>query len=406
MLWINNLFQSPQWLWLFTALIIPVAIHLLRRSNPQQVSFAALQWVQRYSQSRARRPIVDNKWLLLLRLLIVALLASLLAKPLIKREIYPQEGVILVDHRIGAGEANTFIHNSLPQLVGEGNKVLWLSPETPSVTSPPPQNVDLWKTLSVLSRRADLRRAHILLINNGVPASHQALRVSPHWQWHGLNKASTAPSQALPSIALMGKAPSWWAPVLEDWQGNMPGLSVHIQEQEETPDAEQADWLIYTGPAPLPQAVLEFVSDGGLLITDNSIPPADNLNFVAVDNSQSAQAASMGRGSWLRYESDWYSEAFYRRADLPERLWLHWSGQDWALQHQNRGHWSANKVVADIAGAGLPVEDSEVENRRIEQLQPWLIAALLLLLAFERLIALSRPPAIMATDSNGEADHG
>ncbi|WP_444929217.1 BatA domain-containing protein [Microbulbifer sp. SSSA002] len=399
MLWINNLFQSPQWLWLFTALIIPVAIHLLRRSNPQQISFAALQWVQRYSQSRVRRPIVDNKWLLLLRLLIVALLAGLLAQPLIKREIYPQEGVILVDPRIGAGEANTFIHNSLPQLVGEGYKVLWLSPETPSVTSPPPQNVDLWKTLSALSRRADLRRAHILLINNGGPASHQALRVSPHWQWHGLDKASKAPSPVLPSIALMGNAPSWWAPVLEDWQSNMPGLSVHIQEQEETPNAEQADWLIYTGPAPLPQVVLEFVTGGGLLITDNSIPPTDNLNFVAVDNSQSAQAASVGRGSWLRYESDWYSEAFYRRADLPELLWQHWSGQDWALQHHNRSHWSGHRLPAEI---GLPVADSEVENRRTEQLSPWIIAALLLLLAFERLIALSQSPA----KHNREANRG
>ncbi|WP_299941080.1 BatA domain-containing protein [uncultured Microbulbifer sp.] len=396
MLWINAFFQSPQWLWLFAALAIPIAIHLLRRSNPQQIPFAALQWVQRYAQSRARQPVVDNKWLLLLRLLVVTLLALLLGQPLIKRNIYPQEAVVLVDPRIEAIDANAFIHRSLPQLAEADHKVLWLSPETTAVTSPPPQNIDLWKTLTLLSRRADLRRAYILLINNAFPASHRALRTSPHWQWHSLDKPATTKGPVLPRVAVMGKVPNWWAPVLEDWRGAMPELLVQTLEQEAALSAQETDWLVYAGPAPLPQTVMDFVADGGLLITDKSIQPPDHLDFVTVDQSYPVQAAPMGRGSWLRYGIDWHSAEFYQRAELPDYLWQQWSAQDWPLQHRNRGQWSGMNPM------GIPVVDSAVGNRRAEQLQPWLIAALLMLLTLERLLALSRSPSRRA----GETRHG
>ncbi|MCO1333016.1 BatA domain-containing protein [Microbulbifer sp. OS29] len=387
MLWINSIFQSPQWLWLFAALTIPIAIHLLRRSNPQQISFAALQWVQRYSQSRARRPAVDNKWLLLFRLLIVAILAILLSQPLIKRNFYPQEIVVLVDSRIPAETAMDFIHSSLPQLTEANYKVLWLSPETTAITSPPEQNVDLWKTLSLLSRRAELRYAHILLINNTFPTAHQALRSSPHWQWHSLNKPTTPQSPLLPRLATMGEVPNWWIPLLQDWRRTMPGLSVQTLGTEEIPNAEQTDWLIYAGPAPLPQAVSDFVVNGGLLITDNSIQAPGDVAFVFVPENHSVQAAPLGRGSWLRYQKDWHSADFYRRADLPNALWQQWSAQDWPLQHLNRGQWSGSVTM------GIAVADTDIERRRSEQLQPGMIIALLLLLTLERLLALSRAPA-------------
>ncbi|WKD49478.1 BatA domain-containing protein [Microbulbifer spongiae] len=400
MLWINLFFQSPQWLWLFAALAIPIAIHLLRRSNPQQISFAAVQWIQRYAQSRARRPVVDNKWLLLLRLLLVALLVLLLAQPLIKRALYPQEAVILVDPGLAAADANAFIHSSLPQLAEVKHKVLWLSPETAEITSPPPQYTDLWKTLSRLSHRADLRRAHILLANDTFPASHRALQISPHWQWHSLHRPSTVQSPILPRIAVMGKAPSWWTPVLEDWRDTMPQLSVKTLEPEAAPKAQQTDWLIYTGSTPLPQTVMDFVSSGGLLITDKHTQGPDNFNFATVDRNPLVQAAPVGRGSWLRYGSDWHSAEFYRRANLPDDLWQQWSAQDWPLQHRNRSQWSGNTAI------GIPVTDSAVERHRSEPLQSWLIAALLILLALERLLALTQPPAHAADRNSGETHHG
>lgn len=396
MLWINSFFQSPQWLWLFAALAIPIAIHLLRRSNPQPISFAALQWVQRYSQSRACRPDVDNKWLLLLRLLIVALLALLLGQPLIKRDIYPHEAVILVDPRIEAEEATEFIHSSLPQLAAADLKVLWLSPETTSATSPAPQKVDLWKTLSLLSRRAELRRAHILLINNVFPASHDALHISPHWQWHSLKKPSEVMNSLVPRIAVVGKMPSWWKPLWEDWRGAVPELSFQTLQQGEVPNAQQIDWLIYASPSPLPQRVIDFVADGGLLITDQSIEPPDHLNFVTVDKSLSVQAAPIGRGSWLRYKNDWHSAKFYQRADLSNYLWQQWSSQDWPLLHRNRGQWSGNSAM------GISIADTDIESTRSKPLQSWLITTLLILLMLERLIALSRSPG----NRTGEVRHG
>lgn len=74
-------------LWLFPAgflalatLLLPLLIHLARRSEQRVVDFAALRWLS--AKPRPRRRIRFDEWpLLVLRLLLLALLAVLLARP-------------------------------------------------------------------------------------------------------------------------------------------------------------------------------------------------------------------------------------------------------------------------------------------------------------------------------------
>ena len=74
-------------LWLFpaglaalAALLLPLLIHLARRDQQQLIDFAALRWLA--AKPRPRHRIRFDEWpLLLVRLLLLALLAGLLARP-------------------------------------------------------------------------------------------------------------------------------------------------------------------------------------------------------------------------------------------------------------------------------------------------------------------------------------
>ncbi|MBC7991570.1 MAG: BatA domain-containing protein, partial [Luteimonas sp.] len=56
------------------ALLLPLLVHLARRSEQRLVPFAALRWLQAKPQPRRKRRFEEH-WLLLLRLLLLAALA-------------------------------------------------------------------------------------------------------------------------------------------------------------------------------------------------------------------------------------------------------------------------------------------------------------------------------------------
>ncbi|MDQ3512000.1 MAG: BatA domain-containing protein, partial [Pseudomonadota bacterium] len=64
------------------ALLVPLLVHLARRSEERMVNFAALRWLQSRPQPRRKRRF-DEYLLLLLRLLLLAALALLLAEPVL-----------------------------------------------------------------------------------------------------------------------------------------------------------------------------------------------------------------------------------------------------------------------------------------------------------------------------------
>ncbi|WP_262422163.1 BatA domain-containing protein [Brevundimonas denitrificans] len=64
------------------ALAIPVVIHISRRTESRVIDFAALRWLTPSPRPR-RRPRIDERLLLLLRLLLLAALALWLARPVL-----------------------------------------------------------------------------------------------------------------------------------------------------------------------------------------------------------------------------------------------------------------------------------------------------------------------------------
>ena len=64
------------------ALLLPLLLHLERQSEPRATDFAALRWLS--ARLRPRRSLrLEECWLLLLRLLLVASVALLFARPVL-----------------------------------------------------------------------------------------------------------------------------------------------------------------------------------------------------------------------------------------------------------------------------------------------------------------------------------
>ncbi|WP_295800219.1 BatA domain-containing protein [uncultured Microbulbifer sp.] len=389
---------SPQWLWLLLALTVPVAIHLVRRSKPREITFAAAQWLLAKHQRRLNRLLLRDKWLLLLRLLLFILLALLLAQPLLQRGAPPTGDILLIDPRIERAAAEEFLTRH-PQFTNP----LWLQRHPAHFADSPPQATDLWSALSLLAGQGKFRRAHILLRDSTNPSGHDALRVSPHWQWHALhrntlhrntlhNDALAAPD-GLPRIGIIGSPPPWLPAAIEQL-GKSLGTDLAVQGLDENtlPAATEVDWLIYDGAGALPDGVRSFVERGGLLITDQRIQGENLPVFSRLESDPPLETLTLGRGSWLRYVDDWHSVAFFQRTDLPYQLWQQWRAQDWPLQHRTRGNWSLD------SNPGIPVADTEVDNEENVPGTQALLLLLALLLLIERGAVLLRRPAA-ATES-------
>ncbi|WP_066959559.1 BatA domain-containing protein [Microbulbifer sp. Q7] len=390
------LMESPAWLWLASALAIPLLVHLLRRSQPREITFAAVRWLQQKPARRWNKWILRDRWLLLLRLLLILLLALLLVQPLLLRKAPPSDNTLLVDPAVPPQALAQFLAQH-PQLIDR----FWLHPNPEPLHQAPSPSVALWPALSQLAHNPRFRHAHILLNQAENPDGHRALRVSPHWQWHAVETSGAKADPTLPKIVQLGAEPAWLAPAMGQLQeGPLPGLTLQQRPASALTALEDADWVIYAVPGALPEPLRVFVRDGGMLVTDARVTAEDTLGFSEVDggsdfiesgladsgySDSGLEAVAIGRGSWLRYRGDWQSESFFHNNALPQQLWAHWSAQDWPWLHRSRGHWTVTQPP------GVPVEDAAVSREFSQPLHYPLLLAFALLLLLERAVALSRP---------------
>lgn len=77
-------FLSPFLLASFAALAVPLWLHLRRRRRQTPVEFPSLRYLKMATARMKRQARVEDVWLLLLRLLLVALLAAAFARPVVR----------------------------------------------------------------------------------------------------------------------------------------------------------------------------------------------------------------------------------------------------------------------------------------------------------------------------------
>ena len=140
-------FLLPAGLAALAALLLPLLLHLARRHEQTPTDFAALRWLRQKPKPRHR--IRFDEWpLLLLRLLLLALLALWLARPVLsgmddaRPWIVAVPGVDATAIRTQAGDAQARLH--------------WLAPGFPSLddAAPDGQGVEEGASFLCCNRRA------------------------------------------------------------------------------------------------------------------------------------------------------------------------------------------------------------------------------------------------------------
>lgn len=252
------LLLAPLGLAALAALVVPLIIHLRRRTEEVPLDFAALRWLE--ARPRPKRRIRFDEWLLLaLRLLLVACLALLLARPAVlgweddSPRVLAAPGVDPAAARKAAGpEAD----------------LRWIAPGFPEVgEGAPPSRVPLSSLIRQYDAELPAEAALTILVPkvlDGVDAA--PLRLTRKVTWRVIAGPSETRAPAAPP-----------APTLAVRHGEGQGGAVRFFRAAAAAwsDAPQFDAstdddlpprgtvLVWLKPGRVPAPVTDWVSDGG-----------------------------------------------------------------------------------------------------------------------------------------------
>lgn len=254
------------------ALLLPLLIHLARRSEQRPTEFAALRWLRQKPRPRHRIRF-DERWLLLLRLLLLALLALWLARPVMYGAATARPWVAVVPG----------LDRQALQLPTDA-RVHWLAPGFPKIdTPPPPRPVALASLLRELDATlpADVP-LRVLVPAQLMGADGERPLLSRKVEWQvvpgAARAAELAPTLATPKPAIryaperVSSLPYLRAAV-SSWSPQAAALDVAVATSA-APNDPGARSLLWLAPGALPAPVLEWVGAGGsvLLDADTQLP--------------------------------------------------------------------------------------------------------------------------------------
>jgi hypothetical protein len=361
-------------------LLLPLLIHLARRSEQRLIDFAALRWLA--ARPRPRRKIRFDEWpLLLARLLLLALLALLLARPALSGLIDEQPrvavlpGVELDAARAAAGDATA--------------QWLWLAPGFPHIDEGSVVPVAA-QPLASLLRELDARlpaEAPLTVVMpraiDGLDAQRPLLSRTVHWQVVDgfpapAEVAATQPAppqlqirhddagrDALRYLRAIGAA----------WNAG----PVAISEDTAAFTGTENSVRVWLSAKPVPADTLRWAAAGGRLLVDARTPlpqAAQRTPLWHDDNGAPVlEQISSTQGRWWRWATTLDAAAMpaLLEADFPQRLRA-------LLQPAPApGRAYAAQMQTASGAPGYP--------QPARELAPWLIAAIALLFLLERWLA-------------------
>lgn len=389
----NLLLLFPAGLAALAALLLPLLIHLARRSEHRPTDFAALRWLR--ALPRPRHRVRLDEWpLLLARLLLLVAVALLLAEPAV-RDHDDARPRIALSPGVDVAAARQLRH------VADARWV-WLAPGFPPVDAD--ANAKTPKTLatpagatqpvSSLLRELDASLPPDAALSVIVPAQWgpldaQRLQLSHQVRWQVVPGQSplAAPAAAAP-LRLQAIADDSATPALRylravhaAWAlpGSLPiSTQANAQPSRWGPGTVVA-WLSRSAP---PAPVMAWVAAGGQLLVDAQTPLPPNLAATLQPVQQTASgapwldAAAFGRGRMLRWAAPLQPQQLpaLLDADFPTRL------HD-ALQPAPTPQRALAQTQHPQRGAAARLTTTP------RPLAPWLIGLVLLLFALERWLA-------------------
>jgi len=374
---------APLGLAALAALAIPIAIHLVRRIELQTTEFAALRWIAERIRPR-RRLRFERPWLLLLRLVLLALIALLLAKPIIDEPALAVHSRVLVapGADLSAARATVSIADA---------DWRWLAPGFPSIESPVPS---AGAPIASLMREADADLARGAKLAIVVPEQLAGLDgerpiLAHEIEWHVVagqmsdENAATSAKLALavryapvsePALKYLGAA----AAALE--ADGSAHLTLDVATQEAAlPGADTA--LLWLGSEP-PTAVRSWIEAGGTAIADH----ASRANGAPVWRDAGGRALArvepLGRGRLVALESALLPQTMpaLLDAEFPHHLLA-------LVQGEPRAPTRAPASAMAPAREQSVAATSMVSRARPKPLDVWLVLGIAALILAERFVA-------------------
>ena len=381
----NLVLLLPAALAALAALALPLLLHLARRQQQVPTTFAALRWLR--AKPKPRRRIRFDEWLLLaVRLLLVALLAFWLARPVLLgvADATPWTLAVPGVDRAALEAAAAGVRDA---------EVRWLAPGFPAIDQAP---ADRRVPVTSLLRELDATLPPAAALTVLVPArlagaDGERPRLSRAVDWRIVPDEAAPPDQMRlppPAFAIRhddGHAASvrYLRAAAQSWLADDAAEAVAVAETADAPLPSGGDGVLaWLRAGALPGDVVQWVERGGqvLLAADaaQAMPPAAVAVWRDAAGQPLLEAAPLGKGRVLRFARALEPRAMPQLLDpgFPRRLRE-------ALQPV-----AAPTLVA--AGAHAPRTGGAAWPQPPRDLQPWLAVLVALLALLERWLATSR----------------
>lgn len=317
---------APLGLAALLALLVPLVIHLIRRPQHEIIDFAALRWVGERMRPR-RRLQFDDLWLLIVRLLLIAAIALLLASPVLDRDWRGAREWVVVAPGIEAAQA----HGAATGVAADA-QWRWLSPGFPSIDSGRVDaNVETASLLRELDATLDGRDRMVVV----VPALLDGLDGEPivlarKVDWRIVDEAVVDSELPVPApIRVAVRYPADAAPALRylramiaAWNAPVPDHYVADLQTIDAPLADGTDWLIWLGGT-WPPAIDAWIAAGGTVLSPATEPPTDAIPVWRNGHGATiATAQRQGAGHRITFLHEFNPASFapILDGDFPERM--------------------------------------------------------------------------------------
>ncbi|MBX9616671.1 MAG: BatA domain-containing protein [Caulobacteraceae bacterium] len=372
----------PAGLFALAALAIPLVLHIARRTESRTVEFAALRWLE--ARPKPRRSLrLEELILLVVRLLLLALIALWLARP------------VLWDVQDGRRIVALLPGVDSPPAGDDDERRVWLAPGFPAVGGPvpavPANPVSLIRQLDAELPPSTPVTVVVPSVLDGVDAERPRLSRSLDWQVAGPAPAAPAPTRRSPPALTVRHAPGDEAGVRYFRAAATAWAAADTEPAFESGPADQriprdTTRLVWLAPGPVPAPVVGWIRNGGtaLMALEARAPVEGETQVVWADTTGEplAVAGRLGAGRVIRLTRP------LEPASLP--LLVEPEFPDALAQML-----SPMPPPARVASAALaPLTGAAPYDQPPLDLRPWLALIIALLFAGERILATRRARAV------------
>lgn len=310
------------------ALILPLVIHIARRTEDKPTDFAALRWLRQKPRPKSRLRF-DERLLLAIRLLLLALVALWLAHPVLFGAA-DKAAYVAVAPGADVSQAGTVAGKPL----AENPRAHWLAPGFPALKTPAPTTTAALASL-IRQLDADLPAAVPLVVVvpqvlDGADAERPKLSRRIDWRIvPGVAPSAKGAAEDIAPVSIRYDAAHagglrYLRAALAAWQP--AGREADVEEAGlEAGLPPVARILVWLGAGTLPSELMAWVEGGGtVLVASDAVVPTGERVAVWRDalGVPLIEAKPVGTGRLMRFTRPLTSAQMPEllEADFPARL--------------------------------------------------------------------------------------